>query len=64
MGGLTQQNAMDYFMQSQFYDRSCNNQVLNMQNSMGQMPIAMSYMESLQYAYISIGTDVPDPWSE
>jgi mediator of RNA polymerase II transcription subunit 6 len=53
MYGLNIQNALDYFSTSQFYDRTCNNEVLKMQtkfNNLEQLNMELSRMVGVEYA--------------
>jgi hypothetical protein len=52
MYGLNEFNAIDYFSLSQFYDRTCNNNVVKMQtrfNSIQELQIQMSKMVGIEY---------------
>jgi mediator of RNA polymerase II transcription subunit 6 len=48
-GELTEQNVMEYFEASPFYDRSSNNQVLRMQTMHAAPEHQMNIEEELKY---------------
>jgi hypothetical protein len=52
MYGLSAHNALDYFAQSDFYDKSCNNEHIKMQH---QPLEALLKMTGLEYALLKTG---------
>ena len=50
--GLNEQNVLDYFARSDFYDKSCNNEQLKMQN---QSIDSLRSMVGLEYSTIRTG---------